>query len=143
MLKTQRRSDVKTLESHFLTPANPEGSVTDPSLSLGLKRKTIATAGLMHICHARRIGGPDGHDTVAGASTNVCGCPCCYLYRSETQTRKYLQKDSEPFFVQSQSGQLYKQMGLNVSRFWYLNFISSKKTKENLIVLQEKKQEMC
>lgn len=51
----------------------------------------------MHICHARRIGGPDGHDTVAGASTNVCGCPCCYLYRGETQTRKYLQKDSGPF----------------------------------------------
>lgn len=35
-----------------------------------------------------------------------------------------------PFFFQSQSGQLYKQMGLNTLRFWYLNFISSKKTKK-------------
>lgn len=51
----------------------------------------------MHICHARRIGGPDGHDTVAGASTNVCGCPCCYLYHGETLTCKYLQKDIGPF----------------------------------------------
>lgn len=86
----------------FLTPANPEGSVADPSSSSLKKKKkqnTIAISGLMHICHARRIGGPDGHDTVAGASTNVCGCPCCYLYRGETQTRKYLQKDSGPFLL--------------------------------------------
>lgn len=53
----------------------------------------------MHICHAQRIGGPDGHVIVAGASTNVCDCPCCYLYHAETQTCKYLQKDSEPFML--------------------------------------------
>lgn len=76
----------------FLTPTNPRGSVAD--LSSSRLQKTITISGLMHICHARRMGRPDGHDTVAGASTNVCGCPCCYLYHSETQARKYLQKDS-------------------------------------------------
>lgn len=43
--------------------------------------------------------GPDGRDTVAGASTNVCGHPCCYLYRAETQTGKYLQQDRGALYV--------------------------------------------
>lgn len=96
MLKTQLHSDVKTLESHFWLQPTQKGLW--PILLLPVsQKKTIAISGLMHICHARRIGGPDGHDTVAGASTNVCRCPCCYLYRGETLTRKYLQKDSGPF----------------------------------------------
>lgn len=39
------------------------------------KKETMAISGLMHICHARRKEGPDGHDTVAGVLTNVCGRP--------------------------------------------------------------------
>lgn len=103
MLKTQLHSDVKSLESHFWLQPTQKGLrlirllPVSPPKKKKTKEKTIAISGLMHICHARRIGGPDGHDTVAGASTNVCGCLCCYLYRSETQTRKYLQKDSGPF----------------------------------------------
>lgn len=58
----------------------------------------MAVSGLMHICHASRSGVADGHGGVTGASTNVCGRPCCYLYRRATQTRKYLQKtDRGPF----------------------------------------------
>lgn len=98
----QLHSDVKNKQKKnswvlFLTAASTEGFVTDPS-PWALQAKTIAAAGSMHICHARRIGGPDGCDTVAGASTNVCGCPCCYLYHGETWTHKYLQKDSETLF---------------------------------------------
>lgn len=48
-----------------------------------------------------------------------------------------------PFFVQSQSGQLYKQMGLNVSRFWYPNFISSKEAKKKAYCSAGKKNKKC
>lgn len=99
----QLHSDVKNKQKKnswvlFLTAASTEGFATYP-FPWALQPKTIAAAGSMHICHARRIGGPDGCDTVAGASTNVCGCPCRYLYHGETQTHKYLQKESETLFL--------------------------------------------
>lgn len=96
--KTQLHSDVKTLEFHFWLQPTQKGLWPIRLLPVS-KGKTITISGLMHICHARRIGGPDGHDTVAGASTNVCACPCCYLYHGETQTRKYLQEDTGPFWL--------------------------------------------
>jgi len=50
-----------------------------------VSQKTWPLQVLMHICHARRIGGPDGpRCNVAGASTNVCSVPRCYLYHAET-----------------------------------------------------------
>lgn len=39
-----------------------------------------SVSGFMHICHARRICRADGHDTVAGASANVCHrCAAIYI----------------------------------------------------------------
>lgn len=92
----------------------------------------------MHICHARRIGGPDGHDTVAGASTNVCGRPCCYLYRGETQTRKYLKKDSGPFLLGVKMITKNKQMGLNHLGISHMNFEIPTVPQKKLLVLEEK-----
>lgn len=78
-----------------------------------MHKKTIAVSGLMHICHGSRNEGPDGHETVAGASTNVCDRPCCYLYRAEIQTGKYLQPDGGSFMLGGQNDHQCKQMELN------------------------------
>ena len=94
---TQLHSDVKTLESHFWLQPTQKGLW--PILPVSKKEKTITISGLMHICHARRIGGADGRDTVAGALTNVCGRLCCYLYHGETQTRNICKRTVDPFLL--------------------------------------------
>ena len=64
-------------------------------------------SGFMHICHARRICRADGHDTVAGASTNVCH-RCAAIYITVKHSHKCLRTEERTegplaLFVESQN----------------------------------------
>ncbi len=59
--------------------------------------QTIAASALMHICHAKWICRADGHDSMAGASTNVCVC-CAAIYIGAKHSGTNIWKGYSVFF---------------------------------------------